>query len=392
MRYKQNWTPLHIAARENKLHVARLLVQRGGDLGARNAHGKTPLELAGSDEMRDLLAQLGRDEARCGAEQAAAPARAEAPLEGVAARRKAAEEADTRRREALEEADLARALGNRTPTQSRAAVHTDAAQTPAELAGLAARVAAKLRQAQQAVAASRLEGRGEAVRAPPPVSWVAGAIPSLLAPARGSTAAAVGLATTESARHRVLAAKGPPAQPGSPSLAAGRRELLSPDEAQRRSAAAAAAAAAPPPLHELQRLRREAEQAHHAKGPPSERAWPQRMATAQMVSVTPQPAAPRPANVQDEAALVQRLGALSSGGPSEAPAPRPWEPAQEAEAPSLPQPPKSSLATFLSFLFGEDDPADSAPTTEGSKARSRVCCAIGGGLHPVPSLLLDEDR
>jgi len=52
---RQGWTPLHIAAREGRLEVARLLLEGGADIKAKNDNGKTALDLAMNEAMRKLL-------------------------------------------------------------------------------------------------------------------------------------------------------------------------------------------------------------------------------------------------------------------------------------------------------------------------------------------------
>lgn len=48
-------TPLHFASRENKLQIAQALIQKGVNQNIKNFEGKTPLDLATTEEMRNLL-------------------------------------------------------------------------------------------------------------------------------------------------------------------------------------------------------------------------------------------------------------------------------------------------------------------------------------------------
>jgi ankyrin repeat protein len=47
--------PLHIAVKKNDVKMAKLLLEYGADSNKKNGEGKTPLELAKTDEMRELL-------------------------------------------------------------------------------------------------------------------------------------------------------------------------------------------------------------------------------------------------------------------------------------------------------------------------------------------------
>jgi ankyrin repeat protein len=49
------WTPLHLASRWNCIETAKLLLERGADVEAKDDCGQTPLHLAQSDEMAELL-------------------------------------------------------------------------------------------------------------------------------------------------------------------------------------------------------------------------------------------------------------------------------------------------------------------------------------------------
>ena len=442
---------MHIASRENKPDVARVLLQFGADLHARNASGRTPLDLAGNDTMRALLSPTKPDESsadelrrrymadgRRQAEEALALRAAEAALNrsappveappppdpaaaALAARRKAAAEADLHRREALEEADLQRTLGETSAADRRLAGVGPGATSAADVAKLQAKVAAQLRAAQEQVASRRGEPAGRAAGARPSVGAVLSAqdLPSL-APVRTAP-----MVTTEAERRRgMLAAMTNPQQPDSPASAS-RRALLTPKEAAARILAAQAAAAQPPPMQELQRLRREAEEAHRSKQardrdvtPPwdaGERARepsaamltpPRGRATAQQ---SPLPSPPTASPGQDAEVLARlrnlaveppgdvdgpRVAAFLPPPPPLSPTPmrRPWEPEQPPEgdyalpvkpSPSKPASSAGGLSAFMAYLFGETGEEDEGAT----KGRARLCCA----MPRVPSMLADED-
>jgi ankyrin repeat protein len=55
-------TPLHVAAKNNNVPAARLLIQSGAKIMPRDQSGKTPLDLAESSEMIKLLKQNGATE------------------------------------------------------------------------------------------------------------------------------------------------------------------------------------------------------------------------------------------------------------------------------------------------------------------------------------------
>lgn len=442
--YAQGWTCLHIASRENKPDVARVLLQFGADLYARNASGRMAVDLAGTDAMRALLTpkvadessadELRRrymDDGRRQAEEAlamraasaalsrsAAPAEAPTPSDpaaaALAARRKAAAEADLHRREALEEADLQRALGDTSAADRRLASAGPGAGSAADMAKLQAKVAAQLRAAQEQVASRRGEPAGRPAMVRSPAGLSAQDLPSL-APVR-TTAPVV---TTEAERLRgKLVAMSNPQQPDSPSS---RRALLTPKEAAARILAAQAAASQPPPMQELQRLRREAEEAHRAKQargrdvtPPwdagerepsaAEQTPPRGRGAAQQ---SPLPSPPTASPGQD-AEVIARLRKIAVGPPADNDGPRfaavlppppplsptpmrrPWEPEQPPEgsgavkpSPMKPASSASGLSAFMAYLFGETGDEDEST----AKSRARLCCA----MPRVPSMIADDD-
>ena len=55
-------TPLHVAARNNSLEVAELLISSGAEVNAKDNRGETPLHLAawnGHQKMKELLQSHG---------------------------------------------------------------------------------------------------------------------------------------------------------------------------------------------------------------------------------------------------------------------------------------------------------------------------------------------
>jgi len=56
-RFARTNTPLHAAAANKQVEVARLLVERGADVNAKDGHGFTPLALAANSKS-DLLMLL----------------------------------------------------------------------------------------------------------------------------------------------------------------------------------------------------------------------------------------------------------------------------------------------------------------------------------------------
>ena len=58
------WTPLHWAARNNSIAVAKLLISSGAEVNAKNNAGRTPLHLAAYNNSRavaELLISSGAD-------------------------------------------------------------------------------------------------------------------------------------------------------------------------------------------------------------------------------------------------------------------------------------------------------------------------------------------
>ena len=55
MNIEDGETPLHTASYWNRIETAKLLIDRGADLEAKDVEGRTPLHRAQSDEMRALL-------------------------------------------------------------------------------------------------------------------------------------------------------------------------------------------------------------------------------------------------------------------------------------------------------------------------------------------------
>jgi len=63
---KNGWTPLHLAARDGHVYVARLLLERGADAGVRDNKGRTPLDVArytGHAEVVRVIEEYGRGRA-----------------------------------------------------------------------------------------------------------------------------------------------------------------------------------------------------------------------------------------------------------------------------------------------------------------------------------------
>ena len=63
---KQGFTPLHFAAQQNNCEGARLLLEAGATIDAKDAHGATPLfravfESRGNGDMIGLLRKWGAD-------------------------------------------------------------------------------------------------------------------------------------------------------------------------------------------------------------------------------------------------------------------------------------------------------------------------------------------
>ena len=55
---ESGWTPLHRAAFKNSLDVARLLIDRGAEVDARNKYGMTPLHYAALKKSLDVARLL----------------------------------------------------------------------------------------------------------------------------------------------------------------------------------------------------------------------------------------------------------------------------------------------------------------------------------------------
>jgi len=53
--FGDRWTPLHRASDGNAIKIVKLLIERGADPMAKCDRGNTPLDLAQSDEMQELL-------------------------------------------------------------------------------------------------------------------------------------------------------------------------------------------------------------------------------------------------------------------------------------------------------------------------------------------------
>ncbi len=53
--FGDRWTPLHRASGGNAIKIVKLLIERGADPMAKCDRGNTPLDLAQSDEMQELL-------------------------------------------------------------------------------------------------------------------------------------------------------------------------------------------------------------------------------------------------------------------------------------------------------------------------------------------------
>lgn len=51
----EGWTPLHVTASCDILSIARYLIENGADLASINSDGDLPVDLVGSNEMRELI-------------------------------------------------------------------------------------------------------------------------------------------------------------------------------------------------------------------------------------------------------------------------------------------------------------------------------------------------
>ena len=58
-RREDGFTPLHVASMYGSLEVARLLIEHGADMGAKDNEGKTPFQVALRSDMAELLSENG---------------------------------------------------------------------------------------------------------------------------------------------------------------------------------------------------------------------------------------------------------------------------------------------------------------------------------------------
>lgn len=56
--FQNGYTPLHIAAKQNQIEVARSLLQYGGSANAESVQGVTPLHLAAQEGHTEMVALL----------------------------------------------------------------------------------------------------------------------------------------------------------------------------------------------------------------------------------------------------------------------------------------------------------------------------------------------
>lgn len=56
--FQNGYTPLHIAAKQNQMEVARSLLQYGGSANAESVQGVTPLHLAAQEGHAEMVALL----------------------------------------------------------------------------------------------------------------------------------------------------------------------------------------------------------------------------------------------------------------------------------------------------------------------------------------------
>jgi ankyrin repeat protein len=58
-RDSDHWTPLHAAAARGRVEVIRVLLEYGADVNAKDGHGMTAFRRASKDEIRQLLLEHG---------------------------------------------------------------------------------------------------------------------------------------------------------------------------------------------------------------------------------------------------------------------------------------------------------------------------------------------
>ena len=54
-RKNDGWTPLHLAAYNNRLKLAQLLIDNGADKNVKTNRGRKPIDVANFSEMKALL-------------------------------------------------------------------------------------------------------------------------------------------------------------------------------------------------------------------------------------------------------------------------------------------------------------------------------------------------
>ena len=57
-RREDGFTPLHVASENGSLEVARLLIDHGADIGAKDNEGRTPFQVASGSDMAELLSKI----------------------------------------------------------------------------------------------------------------------------------------------------------------------------------------------------------------------------------------------------------------------------------------------------------------------------------------------